>query len=39
MPTPKRARDAKTGRFTTLKYALLHPATTVIEAVKRWRRT
>ena len=35
MPTPKRARDAKTGRFTTLKYALLHPATTVIETVKR----
>jgi len=37
MPTPKRARDAKTGRFTTLKYALLHPATTVLEAVRKLR--
>ena len=29
----KRARDAITGRFVTLKYAEEHPDTTVVETV------
>ena len=31
----RRARSAKTGRFVTLAYAILHPFTTIIEKVKR----
>jgi hypothetical protein len=31
----KRARDARTGRWVSLKEALRRPATTVIETVKR----
>ena len=38
MQKTKRARSSVTGRFVTLAFALRHPATTVVEAVKRWRR-
>jgi hypothetical protein len=31
-PTPRRYRDAKTGRFVTRKYAKKHPKRTVKEA-------
>lgn len=34
MAEKKRARSAKTGRFVTLKYALLHPWTTIMEVVR-----
>jgi hypothetical protein len=33
--TFKRARSAKTGRFVSLAYARRHPATTIVERVKR----
>lgn len=32
--TSKRGRDAKTGKFITIKEALRRPATTVIEKIK-----
>ena len=35
MPAKKRARSAETGRWVTLKYALVHPLTTVLEKVRR----
>lgn len=34
MSKAKQARDAITGRFVTLAYALLHPRTTLIERRK-----
>jgi hypothetical protein len=34
MPVVRRARDAITGRFVTIAYALKHKATTVIEKVR-----
>jgi len=34
----KRARSAKTGRFVSLKYALLHPWETIVETVKKVKR-
>ncbi len=34
----KVARDARTGRFTTLWYARRHPKTTVVETVIIMRR-
>jgi hypothetical protein len=30
----KRARDAITGRFVSLAYALRHPKTTIVELVR-----
>jgi hypothetical protein len=33
----KRARSAETGRFVTLLYALAHPFSTVVEAVRKRR--
>lgn len=32
---PKRARDAITGRFVRLAYALAHPKTTVVEFIRK----
>jgi|GEM_PF-4943559 len=29
------ARDARTGRFVTVRYALRHPRITVVEIVRR----
>lgn len=34
MSVIRRARDAVTGKFVTLAYALLHPKTTIIEKVR-----
>ncbi len=35
MPARKRARSSVTGRWVTLKYALLHPRETIVEAIKK----
>lgn len=32
-----RARDAITGRFVTLAYALRHPKTTIVELIRKAR--
>jgi hypothetical protein len=34
----KSARDVRTGRFTTVRYARRHPKTTVVEIVMIMRR-
>ena len=37
--TTKSARSAKTGQFTTKDYAKKHPATTVVETIKKLPHT
>jgi len=34
----KRARRSDTGQFTTLKYAVRHPSTTELEAIKKKKK-
>lgn len=38
MTVTRRARDAITGRFRSLAYALAHPKTTVVEIVRKVKR-
>jgi hypothetical protein len=35
MPDKKRARSSVTGRFVSLWYAITHPRTTVLEAIRK----